>query len=67
MPKQQGLYFQTTVGYTRPKCSGRQIEEEKQQTTQIIPHDALSKRPRPYFFALGCHCGGNEGEELFGS
>ena len=37
MPKQQGLYFQTTVGYTRPKCSGRQIEEEKQQTTQIIP------------------------------
>ena len=46
---------------------GRQIQEEKQQTTQIIPHNALSKTPRPSFFALGCHCGGNEGEELFGS
>ena len=65
MPKQQGLYFQTT-GYTRPKCSERKIKEKKPQTTQMIPHNALSKSSRPSFFALGCHWGGNGGEELFG-
>ena len=64
MPKQQGLYFQTT-GYTRPKCSGHKIKGKKTQKTQMIPHNALSKSLRPSFFALGCHWGGNKGEQVF--
>ena len=51
--------------FKRQATRDRSVPEKTPQTTQMIPHNALSKSLRPSFFALGCHWGGNGGEELF--